>query len=159
MEFFCGEIKDIYWAENQLTVALPKMQQAATSKELAKAIGDHLAVTQTHVARLEQVFELLGKKPMAKKCEAMAGITKEGESILEETEAGTATRDVGIIMAAQKAEHYEIATYGSLVQLATNLGLTDVADLLSQTLAEEKDADETLTAIAERYHYQRRGIC
>lgn len=149
MKLFVDELKDIYWAEKHLTKALPKMRKAATSSELANAIGEHLEVTKTHVARLEQVFELLGKKAQAKKCEAMAGLVEEGESIIEETEDGSATRDVGIILAAQKVEHYEIATYGRLAQLATTLGIDDVAEILGQTLADEKEADETLTAIAE----------
>lgn len=148
-EFFVGEIKDIYWAENHLVKTLPKMKKATTSPELANAIGEHLEVTKTHVGRLEQVFKLLGEKAQAKKCDAMEGITKEGESILEDTEKGTATRDVGIILACQKVEHYEISTYGGLKQLATSLGLTDVAALLDETLNEEKEADETLTSIAE----------
>jgi len=149
MKLFVDEIKDIYWAEKHLTKALPKMRKAATSPELANAIGEHLEVTKTHVARLEQVFELLGKKAQAKKCDAMAGLVEEGESIIEETEDGSATRDVGIILAAQKVEHYEIATYGCLAQLATTLGLEDVAEILGETLSEEKEADETLTDIAE----------
>lgn len=149
MEFFIGEIKDIYWAEKHLTKVLPKMRKAATSEELADAIAEHLDVTKTHIARLEEVFEILGKKPQAKKCEAMEGITKEGDSIIEETEQGTATRDVGIILAAQKVEHYEIATYGGLAQLAITLGLNDIAEILTTTLDEEKEADETLTGIAE----------
>jgi ferritin-like metal-binding protein YciE len=132
-----------------LVKTLPKMAKAATSEELSNAINDHLEVTKTHVTRLEQVFELLGEKAQAKKCDAMEGITKEGDSILEDTEEGTSTRDVGIILAAQKVEHYEIATYGGLAQLATTLGLNDVADLLNQTLAEEKEADQSLTGIAE----------
>lgn len=148
-KLFIDSIKDIYWAENHLTKVLPKMQKAATSEELATAIGEHLEVTKTHVSRLEEVFGLLDEKIQAKKCDAMEGLAKEGESILENTDDGTATRDVGIIMASQKVEHYEIASYGSLVQIATTLGLTDVADLLAQTLAEEKDADATLTEIAE----------
>ncbi|RYD58651.1 MAG: ferritin-like domain-containing protein [Sphingobacteriales bacterium] len=149
LELFIDEIKDIYWAENHLLKALPKMQKAATSTQLAAAIEEHIAITQTHVARLEQVFELLDEKPQAKKCDAMEGLTKEGEGILEDTEEGTATRDVGIILASQKVEHYEIATYGGLAQLANTLGLTDVAELLTQTLNEEKQADEKLTSIAE----------
>ncbi len=149
IELFIDEIKDIYWAEKHLTKALPKMKKAASSEELANAIGEHLEVTKTHVGRLEQVFELLGKKAQAKKCEAMEGLVKEGEGIIEDTEDGSATRDVGIILAAQKVEHYEIATYGGLSQLAKTLGLDDIAELLSQTLAEEKEADETLTGIAE----------
>lgn len=149
LKFFSDELKDIYWAEKHLTKALPKMKKAASSEELANALGEHLEVTKEHVSRLEEVFELLGKKPQAKKCDTMAGIVEEGNGILEETEAGTATRDVGIILAAQKVEHYEIATYGGLTQLAKTLGLNDVAEILGQTLSEEKEADETLTEIAE----------
>jgi ferritin-like metal-binding protein YciE len=129
--------------------SLPKMKKAANSEELANTFADHLEVTKTHVSRLEEVFELLGKKPQAKKCDAMEGLVKEGESIIEDTEDGTATRDVGLILAAQKVEHYEIATYGGLRTLATTLGLDDIAGLLEETLHEEKDADETLTSVAE----------
>lgn len=148
-DFFADEIKDIYWAENHLVKTLPKMRKAATSKKLADALARHLEITKTHVTRLQKIFELLGKKAQAKKCDAMEGLSKEGEGILEDTEKGTVTRDVGIILASQKVEHYEIATYGGLAQLAKTLGLTKIADLLSQTLREEKEADETLTAIAE----------
>ena len=105
--FFHGEIKDIYWAEKHLVKTLPKMIKAATSAQLKSAFTNHLAQTKVHCERLEQVFGLLGKKPQAKKCEAMEGITKEGEGIIEETQAGTATRDVGLIFAGQKVEHYE----------------------------------------------------
>lgn len=154
-EFFTDEIKDIYWAEKHLVKTLPKMQKAANSEELKAAFGDHLLVTKEHVTRLEKVFELLGQKAQAKKCEAMEGITKEGESIIEDTEEGTATRDVGLILAAQKAEHYEISTYGGLHQLATTLGKTDVAEILALTLGEEKEADMSLTKIAENHiNYQ-----
>ena len=148
-KFFEDSLKDIYWAEKQLTKALPKMQKAATTDELKNAIEEHTKQTEEHVSRLEQVFELLGKKAQAKKCEAMEGLVKEGESIVEETEDGSMTRDVGIIMAAQKVEHYEIATYGGLVQLATTMGKDDVAELLNQTLEEEKETDQLLTGIAE----------
>ncbi len=148
-EFFIDELKDIYWAEKHLVKTLPKMQKAATSSELQNAFADHLEVTKTHVTRLEQAFEALGKKAQAKKCDAMEGITTEGESIISETEKGTSTRDVGLILAAQKVEHYEISTYGGLAQLATTLGLEDVAGLLSQTLDEEKEADALLSDIAE----------
>jgi len=149
LEFFHGEVKDIYWAEKHLLKAIPKMSKAATAAELKEAFNNHLEETKGHVERLEQVFELLGSKPQTKKCEAMEGITKEGDGIVEETEAGTSTRDVGLILAGQKIEHYEIATYGGLVQLARNLGHDDVADILETTLNEEKTADEKLTAIAE----------
>jgi ferritin-like metal-binding protein YciE len=149
LEFFTDSVKDIYWAEKALTKALPKMQKAATTDELKQAIEEHTAQTQEQVARLEQVFEILGEKAQAKKCEAMEGLIKEGESIVEETEDGSMTRDVGIIMASQKIEHYEIATYGGLVQLATVLGMEEAASIFEQTLEEEKQTDENLTAIAE----------
>lgn len=148
-EFFIDELKDIYWAEKQLVKTLPKMKKAATSAELQQAFEDHLETTKNHVSRLEQVFEILGKKAEAKKCDAMAGITEEGEGIISETEKGTATRDVGLIMAGQKAEHYEISTYGGLVQLAKTLGLYEIAQILALTLEEEKEADLLLTDIAE----------
>ncbi len=148
-DFFVDELKDIYWAEKHLVKALPKMAKAATSEELAKSITDHLEATKGHVTRLEQVFELLGEKAQAKKCDAMEGLVKEGDGVIEDTEDGTATRDVGIILAAQKVEHYEIATYGGLAQLATTLGLDDAAEILNSILAEEKEADSLLTDIAE----------
>jgi ferritin-like metal-binding protein YciE len=105
--------------------------------------------TEEHVTRLEQVFEILGEKAQAKKCDAMEGLVKEGESIVEETEEGSLTRDVGIIAAAQKVEHYEIASYGTLVQLAMTLGQPEIAEILSKTLDEEKQTDVNLTTIAE----------
>jgi ferritin-like metal-binding protein YciE len=148
-EFFNDELKDIYWAEKHLVKTLPKMAKAATSGDLKAAFTEHLEVTKGHVSRLEEIFGLLGQKPQAKKCEAIEGITKEGESIIEDTEAGTATRDVGLILAGQKAEHYEIATYGGLAQLARTLGYEDVAGILASTLAEEKEADQSLTELAE----------
>lgn len=149
-EFFIDELKDIYWAEKHLVKVLPKMEKAATTQELKDAINEHLEVTKTHVSRLEEVFGLMDKTPQAKKCEAMAGITKEGDDIVSETEKGSITRDVGIILAAQKVEHYEIATYGGLTQLAKTLNLEKVADILYKTLEEEKQTDKTLTAIAEK---------
>jgi len=148
-KLFTDSLKDIYWAEKHLTKTLPKMKKKATTDELKSAIEEHLAQTEEHVSRLEQVFQLCGKKAQAKKCDAMEGLTKEGDSIMEETEPNTMTRDAGIIMAAQKVEHYEIATYGSLVQLAKTLGRNDAAEILHQTLEEEKQADEKLTEIAE----------
>ena len=150
-KLFIDSLKDIYWAEKQLTKTLPKMKKAATTDELKFAIEEHLAQTEGHVKRLERVFEMCGKKIQAKKCDAMEGIIKEGDSIVEETQEGTMTRDAGIIMAAQKVEHYEIATYGSLVQIAKTLGMNDAAEVLHQTLDEEKQADEKLTEVAEWY--------
>lgn len=148
-ELFLDELKDIYWAEKHLLKALPKMAKSSTSQDLKQAFTDHLEATNGHVARLEKAFELLGEKAQAKKCEAMAGLTKEGDSIIEDTEKGTLTRDVGLIMAAQKVEHYEIATYGSLAQLAKTLGKNDIAAYMIETLNEEKEADALLTGIAE----------
>ena len=148
-KLFVDSLKDIYWAEKHLTKVLPKMKKKATSDELKQAIEEHLAQTEEHVSRLEQVFNLCGKKPQAKKCEAMEGLTKEGDSVIEETENGTETRDAGIIMGGQKVEHYEIATYGTLVVFAKTLGMNEAADILVETLKEEKDADEKLTGIAE----------
>ena len=150
-KFFSDALKDIYWAEKALTEALPKMQAAATTEELQEAFEDHTLMTQKHVARLEKVFRLLGKPAEAKKCDAMAGIIKEGQSIIEETPEGSMTRDAALIIAAQKVEHYEIASYGGLVQLALTLGETDVADILETTLQEEEDTDMLLTDIAEEY--------
>ena len=148
-KLFTDTLKDIYWAEKQLTKALPKMQKNATTDELKAAIEEHLTQTEEHVSRLEQVFEMCGKKAQAKKCEAMEGLIEEGNEIVEETEKGTMTRDAGIIMAAQKVEHYEIATYGCLVTFAKTLGMEDAVELLQQTLDEEKETDERLTEIAE----------
>jgi len=148
-ELFLEELRDIYWAEKHLLKALPKMEKAATSKELRQSFADHLKVTKEQVTRLEEAFEILDAKAQGKKCEAMDGLTKEAEGIIEATEQGTLTRDVGLIMAAQKVEHYEIATYGSLAQLAKTLGKNDLAQLMVQTLEEEKEADQLLTTIAE----------
>ena len=148
-EFFVDSLKDIYWAEKHLTKALPKMQKAATTAQLQEAIENHLGQTMEHVTRLEQVFDIVGEKAVAKKCDAMEGLTKEADSIVEETEDGSMTRDAAIILAAQKVEHYEIATYGALVQYATLLGYNDAAEILQSTLDEEKETDQALTAIAE----------
>ena len=148
-KFFIDELKDIYWAEKHLVKALNKLKKASTTEELQQAFEDHATATQEHISRLEQVFEMFGKKPQAKKCEAMEGLTAEADSIIEDTEDGTMTRDVALIIAAQKVEHYEIATYGGLVQLANTMNLGEVAEILEQTLQEEKDADELLTYIAE----------
>lgn len=151
LEFFTEEVKDIYWAEKHLLKALPKMKKAASSPELQEAFETHLEQTQEHVSRLEEVFSLLNEKPEAKKCDAMAGLVEEGEGIISDTEDGTATRDVGLILAAQKVEHYEIATYGGLAQLAKTLGRNDIKEILGQTLAEEKETDQLLTDIAESH--------
>lgn len=140
-------LKDIYWAEKALTKAIPLMAKNATSPELIDALNNHLTETEEQIKRLEKVFESIGKKATAKKCDAMEGLIEEGKGILEETEPGV-VRDAGIIAAAQKIEHYEIATYGTLRQFAETLGLTDAAALLEQTLDEEKGADKKLTEVA-----------
>lgn len=125
------------------------MKEAATTEELKDAFDDHLHQTQRHVRRLEKVFETLNQKAEGKKCEAIEGISREVESIISETEEGTMTRDAALIIAAQKVEHYEIATYGGLLQLAITMQLHDAADLLDKTLIEEEDTDARLTEIAE----------
>ena len=148
-KLFIDALKDLYWAEKHLVKELPKMSKAATTQELKDAIDEHLAQTEEHVVRLEKVFELMDKKAQAKKCDGMEGLLKEGQSVLEETDAGSMTRDVGIIMAAQKVEHYEISAYGTLSTLANTLGKTDVAEILNSTLEDEKEADSLLSEIAE----------
>ena len=148
-EFFIEQLQDIYWAEKKLVKTLPKLSEAATTTQLKNAIDSHLTETEAHVTRLEDVFELIGEEAESKKCHAMAGIVEEGEDLIDETDTDTCQRDVALIFACQKAEHYEIATYGGLVTLANTLGYSEAANILSQTLAEEKAADLKLTDIAE----------
>jgi ferritin-like metal-binding protein YciE len=151
MELFTNSLKDINWAEKQLVKALKKMAKAASAGEVSSAFEEHMTQTEGHVERLAQVFELLGKKPTSKKCEAMEGLIKEAEELIEETEEGTEVRDVALIAAAQKVEHYEIATYGTLATLAGTLGLSEAQKILQQTLEEEKQTDALLTEIAVDY--------
>ena len=146
-ELFVDSLKDIYWAEKALTKAIPKMQKNTTSSKLMDGLTEHLAETQQQIKRLEEVFRLLGKKAVAKKCDAMEGLIDEGESIMKETSIGS-VRDAGIIAAAQKIEHYEIASYGTLIAWAETLGEEEAADLLEITLNEEKNADQTLSEAA-----------
>jgi ferritin-like metal-binding protein YciE len=146
---FFEELRDIYGAEKQLTKALPKLRKAATSQDLAMAFEDHLRVTQNQISRLEQIFQALDKKPEEKKCEGMEGLLNEGESVIEDTEEGSATRDVGLIVSAQKVEHYEIAAYGSLRQLAKTIDKAEISKLLEETLEEEKATDMLLSNLAE----------
>ena len=148
-KFFVDQLKDIYYAEQHLVKALPEMINAASSEELEDAFDNHLKQSERHVKRLEKVFKLLNKKPEGKKCEAIEGLTKEAKSIISETKEGSMTRDAALIIAAQKIEHYEIATYGGLVQLAITMDLHQAAELLDKTLQEEEDTDTTLTQIAE----------
>ncbi|MBP6215278.1 MAG: ferritin-like domain-containing protein [Chitinophagaceae bacterium] len=147
MKLFEDELKDIYWAEKALTKAIPKLIKNATSQELIDALTSHLAETENQVTRIEHVFESIDKKAVAKKCEAMEGLIKEAEEIMESSEAG-AMCDAGIISAGQKVEHYEIASYGTLRQFAETLGLTEAVSLLAATLEEEKAADEKLSEVA-----------
>jgi ferritin-like metal-binding protein YciE len=141
-------LKDIYWAEKALTKAIPKMIKNATSPELIDALENHLEETKTHVERVEQVFEMTGKEAKTKKCEAMAGLIKEAEGIMEDSDEGV-MRDAGIISAAQKVEHYEIASYGTLRTFARTLGMDNATDILETILEEEKNADSILTEVAE----------
>ena len=142
------EIKDIYNAEKQIVKALPKMVKGATSEELRDAFESHLEETQNQVTRLERVFELLDEKPRGKHCAGMAGILEEGSETLEE-DAEDSVMDAMLIAGAQRVEHYEITAYGTAIAWAEALGLTDVAGVLGESLAEEKAADEKLSAIAD----------
>lgn len=148
-QFFMDQLMDMYWAEKKLVKSLPRLEESATSSELKKAFADHLMQTKTHVTKLENVFEIMGEEPRTHKCPAMVGIVEEAEEIIDETDQGSAQRDVGLIMAAQKAEHYEIATYGGLAQLARTMGQEEAGRILGEILAEEKAADNLLTEIAE----------
>lgn len=147
-DLFEDSLKDIYWAEKALVKALPLMMKNATDKKLINAIEKHLAETKVHVERLEDCFKSLGKKAQAKKCDAMQGILDEGKSIIKETKPG-AVRDVGIIAAAQKVEHYEIATYGTLAAFAKVLKEKRCLKNFTDTLAEEKKCDQLLSKIAD----------
>ncbi len=149
-DLFVDGLKDIYWAEKALTKAIPKMAEKASSNELEQALNKHLEVTKEHVIRLERVFSVTGEKAEAKKCEAMEGLIKEAESIMEHTAEGM-VRDAGIISAGQKIEHYEIATYGTLCSFANSLRENEAAALLHETLNEEKQADEKLSEIAKSF--------
>lgn len=144
----CQEIKDLYSAENQLVKALPKMAEAATDTTLKKGFEKHLQQTKGHVERLEKVAELLGIAPGGKACEAMKGLVKEGSETIHEHTASFA-KDLALIIAGQKVEHYEIAGYGCARALAEKLDLDDVSDLLEETLTEESETNETLTKIAD----------
>jgi ferritin-like metal-binding protein YciE len=154
-EFFVDQLQDIYWAEKKLVKTLPKLREAATIPQLRDAFGAHYMETEKHAERIERVFGMIGEERRSTKCAAMAGIVDEGDDIIDKTEEGTAQRDVGLIFAGQKAEHYEIATYGGLMSLAVTLGYNDAAELLRQTLEEEKAADSKLSSIATNHvNYQ-----
>jgi ferritin-like metal-binding protein YciE len=148
-ELLLEQLKDIYWAEKKLAKALTKMQDSATSIQLKDAFANHREQTRNHISRLEQVFTSIGEEADSTKCPAMAGIIDEANDIIDETDEGSAQRDAALIIAAQKAEHYEIATYGGLAQLAETLGLMEAKQLLGQTLEEEKQTDELLSQLAK----------
>ena len=147
-DFMIDGLKDLYWAEKALVKNLPKMSKNATSAHLKKAVDGHLAETKTQVKRLDDAFKALKLKPQAVKCDAMDGLLKEAKGIMEETEPG-AVRDAGIIAAAQKVEHYEIASYGTMATYAKLLGEKEVLKLLLETLKEEKTCDKDLTKLAK----------
>lgn len=144
-------LKDIYWAEKHLVKALPKMSKAATSEELRNTFEKHTSQTEEHVSRLEQVFEMIGQKAQGKKCAAMEGLLEEADELIANTVKGTMVRDCGLIMAAQKTEHYEIASYGTLRNIARTLGYEEAAEVLQATLDEEGKTDHLLTELAESY--------
>ena len=147
-DLFEDTLKDIYYAENQILKALPKLAQKAKSPDLKKAFESHLTQTEGHVKRLDQIFQLLAKPPKGVKCEAITGILKEGDEVVEEFGDSTAL-DAGIIAAAQAVEHYEMARYGALRTWAEELGMREAAKLLEQTLLEERTADQLLSKLAE----------
>ena len=147
-KLYTDELRDLYNAENQLLKALPKMAKAASSEELKEAFEQHLEQTKGHVKRLEQVFEELDEKPKGKTCRAMKGLIEEGSEVLEE-DGENSVRDAGIIVAAQKVEHYEIAGYGSVRTFAHLLGQNKAAELLQATLDEESETNELLNRLAE----------
>ena len=153
-DLFHDTLKDIYYAERKILKALPKMKRAAQSDDLKAAFEKHREETEGHVERLQQVFEILGKQPRGKTCDAIEGIVSEGEEIMEEFK-GTAALDAGLISSAQAVEHYEITRYGTLKRWATELGLSDAAKLFDQTLQEESKTDADLTKLADASANQR----
>lgn len=148
-EFFTTMLQEIYWSEKNLVNVLNTMQDAATNKDLKKSFATHLKQTETHVRRVEEVFAMLSLSPQPEPSAGLQGLFDEGWQVIDETEEGSAQRDVALIIAAQKVEHYEMACYGSMVTLAKTMGRTDVAELLTETLTEEKETDALLTKIAE----------
>lgn len=149
INFFLDELKDIYWAEKHVAKALPKISKATSARSLKDALAGFLSATQLQAERLEQVFELLGETPRAQKCEAMAALVEEANAVVEHTQKGRYTRDAGIVSVAQKVEHYEIATYATLVQLARTMGNEDIISLLEETLSEKKETGKLLNAFIE----------
>ena len=153
-ELYIEELRDLYDAENQLTKALPKLAKAAKSDDLRAGFEEHLEQTKGHVGRLQQIFEELDEKPTGKKCKAMQGLVAEGAEMMQEEDLEDDARDAGLISAAQRVEHYEIAGYGSVRTYAKLLGEEEAASLLEQTLNEEKETDQKLTKLAEKINVQ-----
>ncbi len=149
-DLFLSGLKEIYWAENHLVKNLPKMAAAAGSSKLQATFTEHQAVTKKQADRLESIFESMGEKIVAQKCDAMEGLGMDGEHVIENTIAGTEARDTGLIMAGLKVENFEITCYTGLIQLATKLGQSDAASQLQQSLQEEQKADELLTALSQK---------
>jgi ferritin-like metal-binding protein YciE len=152
-DLFLHDLKDTYDAEKRMTKSLPKLAKAASSPKLQAAFRKHLTQTETHVGRLERIFKLLGVPARGKKCPGMVGLIEEGSELMQE-DGNEATLDAGLIGAAQKVEHYEIAAYGTLVTYAQILGLNEAEKLLKQTLGEEKQTDEELTEIARTINFE-----
>jgi ferritin-like metal-binding protein YciE len=152
-ELFLEVLKDTYDAERQLTKALPKMAKAASEPKLKQGFQTHLAETEEQIVRLEQIFEILDKPARGKKCMGMQGLIEEGQEVIEE-DSPESVMDAGLIAAAQKVEHYEIAAYGTLATYAEMLGMKDALRLLKKTLAEEKATDEKLSALASRINFE-----
>lgn len=147
--FFLTSLQELYWCETHLVNVLNSMSKAATNVQLQEAFIQHMEETEKHKQRLEQAFALLAIPPQAEPCMGLQGLFDEGWQVIDESEPGTAQRDVALIIAAQKVEHYEIATYGSLITLAKTMGQKKLADLLVPTLQEEKETDKVLTKVAE----------
>lgn len=152
-ELYIDELKDLYNAENQLVKALPKMAKAASSEELSQGFEEHLEQTRGHVQRLEKILKSLGESPKGKKCKGMEGLVAEGTEVMEE-DFEDSVMDAALIGAAQRVEHYEIAAYGTVCAYAEELGESELASLLKETLEEEKGTDEKLTQLAEQINSQ-----
>ena len=152
-ELYIDELKDLYSAENQITNALPKLAKTATNPRLRQGFEEHLEQTKGHVQRLEQIFEALGEKPTGKTCEGMKGLLKEGDEMASE-EGDSDVIDAGLISAAQRVEHYEIAAYGSVATYAELLGEDEAVELLTQSLEEEKETDKKLTQVAKKINVE-----
>src|SRR5579864_8217770 len=152
-DLYIDELRDLYSAETQLVKALPKMAKASSNDQLRQGFEEHLRQTSEHVSRLEQIFDQLGEKPSGKKCVGMEGLVKEGSEIIKE-DFSDEVKDAGIIGAAQRVEHYEIAAYGTARAFAELLGESEHVSLLEETLNEEKETDQKLTQLAEEINSQ-----